>query len=195
MLHIKNKIKSLTYILFKHTFYKKIFKKVSIKARIYKPLQIDGPKNITLEKYCVISAQTWLAALAHGNTKNPTLTFNEGCKIGHFNHIYCTGTITFEKNVLTADKVYISDNLHEYENIEIPICKQPIKHLKAMIIGEGAWIGENACIIGANIGKGSVIGANSVVTKDIPDFCVAVGAPAKIIKQYNHTTKQWQKTY
>lgn len=50
-----------------------------------------------------------------------------------------------------------------------------------MVIGEGSWLGENVCVIGANIGKHCVIGANSVVTKDIPDYSIAVGAPAKII--------------
>ena len=190
-----NKMKSLCYVFFHHTKYMMMFKNISIKARLYKPLEIKGAKNIIIEQHCIIAEHTWLAAQAHGNTKTPKLTIKEGCKIGHFNHIYCTGTITFEKNVLTADKVYISDNLHEYQNIKIPIFKQPIKHLKPMIIGEGSWIGENVCIIGANIGKGSVIGANSVVTKDIPDFCVAVGAPAKIIKKYNQITKQWEKTY
>jgi acetyltransferase-like isoleucine patch superfamily enzyme len=47
-------------------------------------------------------------------------------------------------------------------------------------------------IIGANVGKNSVIGANSVVTSDIPDYSVAVGAPAKVIKRFNQDTKRWE---
>lgn len=54
---------------------------------------------------------------------------------------------------------------------------------KLFCIGEGSWIGENVCVCGANIGKHCVIGANSVVTKDIPDYSVAVGCPARIIKK------------
>ena len=60
-------------------------------------------------------------------------------------------------------------------------------------IGSGSWIGENACILGVIIGKQCVIGANSVVTKDIPDYSVAVGIPAKVIKKYNFETQQWER--
>lgn len=61
-----------------------------------------------------------------------------------------------------------------------------------MEIGEGTWLGENVCVIGAKIGKHCVIGANSVVTKDIPDYSIAVGAPARIIKQYNFKENVWK---
>ncbi|MBK9485746.1 MAG: hypothetical protein IPO01_11240 [Chitinophagaceae bacterium] len=93
-----------------------------------------------------------------------------------------------------ADKVYISDNLHSYENVDLPVIDQPIKQTNPVIIADGAWLGENVCVIGASVGKNSVVGANSIVNKDIPDYCVAIGSPAVIIKRYNATTKQWQKT-
>ena len=87
--------------------------------------------------------------------------------------------------MLTANNVYISDNSHDYENTEVPIISQPVKFKKRVQIGSGSWIGENVSIIGANVGKNSVIVANSVVTSDIPDYSVAVGAPAKVIKRVN----------
>ena len=49
------------------------------------------------------------------------------------------------------------------------------------------------CILGASVGKHCVIGANSVVTKDIPDYCVAVGSPAVVVKRYNTINKKWEK--
>ena len=113
--------------------------------------------------------------------------------IGNFNHIYSTHSIILHKDVLTADKVYISDNIHGYEDINIPIRKQPIVQKKEVEIGEGSWLGENVCVIGAKIGKHCVIGANSVVTKDIPDNCLAVGSPARVIKKYNFEKKEWIK--
>ena len=84
--------------------------------------------------------------------------------------------------------------MHCFEDINTPIKNQPIKQLKIVVIGEGCWIGEHVSIIGASVGKHSVVGANSVVTHDIPDYCVAVGSPARIIKRYNFDTKQWEKT-
>lgn len=97
------------------------------------------------------------------------------------------------RNVLTADRVYISDNIHKYEDIDMPIKDQGIIHKKDVVIGDGTWIGENACIIGASLGRNVIVGANSVVTKDVPDYCVVVGIPARIIKRYNGNTKQWEK--
>ena len=70
---------------------------------------------------------------------------------------------------------------------------QPIKHIGDVEIGDGSWLGENVCILGASIGRNCIIGSNSVVTKDIPDYCIAIGSPAKIIKRYNLKTKEWQK--
>ena len=60
-------------------------------------------------------------------------------------------------------------------------------------IGGGSYIGINAVIVGnVKIGNHCVIGANSVVTKDVPDYCVAVGSPAKILKRYNFETQLWE---
>ena len=191
-----DKFYSLLYLLLHHWRYKMMFGTINRKCRIFSPLRIDGAKNIFIKgKYTIIGRQTWLAAKTYNGNSSCKLEIGAGSKIGNFNHIYCTQRIIIEKNVLTADKVYISDNLHCYENIEIPIFMQPIKQLKTVVIGEGAWLGENVCVIGASVGRGSVVGANSVVTKDIPDYCVAVGIPAKVIKQYNHITKQWERKY
>jgi acetyltransferase-like isoleucine patch superfamily enzyme len=96
------------------------------------------------------------------------------------------------KKVLTADKVYISDNLHGYEDIHVPISEQPVIFKGEVSIGDETWIGENVCIIGVKIGKHCVIGSNAVVTKDVPDFSVVTGAPARIIKQYNQNTGNWE---
>ena len=127
------------------------------------------------------------------DTQHPILIIEDGSIVGNFNHIFATNYIRIGKNVLIADKVYISDNLHTYVNPNIPIMHQPIKQLNKVDIGDGTWIGENVCIIGASVGKNCVIGANSVVTRDIPDFCVAVGAPARIVKQFNPATNSWEK--
>lgn len=61
-------------------------------------------------------------------------------------------------------------------------------------IGDGTWIGTNVVIVGnVHIGKNCVIGANSVVSTNIPDYSVAVGSPAKVVKRYNFENKQWEK--
>ena len=156
------------------------------------PLRIDGSKAIYIGNNVTIQYKTWLGALpltaASGKAE---LIIEDGTSIGNFNHIFATKKIVIHKDVLTADKVYISDNLHGYENINLPIIKQAIVQKGEVEIGEGCWLGENVCVLGAHIGKHCVIGANSVVTKDIPDYSVAVGAPARIIKRYDFIKKSW----
>jgi len=188
-----NKLDSLIYYAFKYYWYRLIFKKVGRKTRILKPLRIDGGGNINLGSGVVIGKLTWLAAQPVNLGQKSNLSIGDGSRIGNFNHIYATSEIVIGENVLTADKVYISDNQHSFDLVDIPIWKQKIKQLKAVSIGEGTWIGENACIIGASIGRYCVVGANSIVKSNIPDYCVAVGSPAKIVKRYCFERKKWMK--
>lgn len=150
-------------------------------VRIYSPLKIDGFENIFIKDRARISEYTWLAAVPLTSNK-AKLVIGDSVQVGHFSHIYATKSIIIENDVLIADKVYISDNAHSYDDISLPIWRQPIRQLNEVVIGEGSWIGENVCVIGASIGRHCVIGANSVVTHNIPDYSVAVGAPAKVIK-------------
>lgn len=173
-------------------FYKPLFGRISYRSVVVSPLSIDGKNNIYLGN-AYIGYKTWLAAVPISKGNTCSLIIGDGCKIGHFNHIYSTGNIIIENDVLTADKVYISDNLHAYLDVDTPIHRQKIVQKNKVVIGEGSWLGENVCVIGASVGKHCVIGANSVVTKDIPDYCVAVGAPARVIKYYDTKSKQWVK--
>ncbi len=166
---------------------------VHITANVQSLLRVDGPENILIGPEAIVQQGTWLAAVPLTGAPTCQLRIGKGTVIGNFNHIYATRSIIIEDEVLTADKVYISDCAHGYEDVNTAILKQNIVQLKDVVIGRGAWLGENVCVIGASVGRGSVVGANSVVTHDIPDYCVAVGAPAKVIKRYNHTTKQWER--
>ena len=174
-------------------YYQCFFQHFGKHSRLVSPLAIDGAWNIRIGERVYVGDKSWLAALPLTGEKECLLELQDGVSIGHFNHIYATKRIVIEKNVLIADKVYISDNLHGYENIDIPIKCQPIIQHGEVVIGEGSWLGENVCVIGAKIGKHCVIGANSVVTKDIPDYCIAVGVPAKVIKIYDFEKKKWIK--
>lgn len=186
---IYSRIKYLPWIILA-LYYKCNYGSFSIKSRIIKPLRVDGKKNIYIMDNVIVQSYTWLASLPLTGDRSQ-LRIGRGCVIGHFNHIFATKSIIFHKNVLTADKVYISDNLHGYEDVETPIKDQPIVQNRTVEIGEGSWLGENVCVLGAHIGKHCIIGANSVVTKDIPDFCIAVGAPARVVKRFDFEQNIW----
>lgn len=179
--------KSIIYISINRFLFGSIGKMVFI----FSPLKIDGKKNIYIEDNVHIYYKTWLFALPITSGDKCKLKIGKGSTIGNFNHIVATHSIVIGDNVLTADKVYISDNIHNYDDIKVPIKDQKIFQKKDVQIGDGSWLGENVCVIGASIGKHCIIGANSVVTKDIPDYSVAVGVPAKIIKRYNFELQKW----
>lgn len=169
-------------------FFKSIGKGVSL----FYPLRIIGAKYMSIEDNVMIQFRANLSAVKI-HEEDPFLLIKKGTTIGNFSHIVCSKKIIIEEDVLTADKVYISDNLHNYEDINMPIHTQPLIQKSEVIIGARTWIGENVCIIGAKIGKHCVIGANSVVTKDIPDYSVAIGSPAKLIKRYCFDTNKWRR--
>ena len=160
---------------------------------IYKPLYVTVTTS-PISDNVYVQYKSWLASESLTGNGEALLKIGNGCVIGHFNEIYSTHSIVIENHVLTADRVYISDNIHGYENIEIPILHQPIVQKKEVRIGEGSWLGVGVSVIGASIGKHCVIGSNAVVTKDIPDYCVAIGIPARIIKRYNPEVGKWLRT-
>jgi len=135
-----------------------------------------------------INRYAWLM----GNKQEKcTLKIGNGTVIGHFSHIIANKHVVIGENVLVADKVFISDCTHEYSDVLTPVIRQPIKTLDSVTIGDGSWIGENVCILGASVGKQCVIGSNSVVTHSIPDYTVAVGNPARVIKRFDFSSQSW----
>lgn len=190
-------IKGIVYApmrIIKFIINKSRYGSISWRTYIERPLRIEHKKNIYLGANVCIASYCWLSANPKvAGIRDAKLIIGDGCAIGDYAHIYATKEIQLEKYVLLANYVYITDNLHGYEDINVPVIKQPIVQKQPVHIGEGSWIGEHACIIGASIGKHCVIGANSVVTHDVPDYCIAVGAPARVIKRYNFDAQKWEK--
>lgn len=114
-------------------------------------------------------------------------------------HITGLKRVEIKDNVLIASRVYISDCSHgqyteEKSSSVDEIMNERKLWSKSVVIDKNVWLGEGACILpGTTIGKNSIIGANSVVTKNIPENCIAVGAPAKVIKKYNIKKRIWEK--
>lgn len=164
------------------------------KSYIALPFRSGNTKDIFIGSNVCISGGAWIDCFREhaGKKWNPRLEIGDGTYIGNRSHIMVVGNMKIGRNVLVADKVYISDNLHGFEDINMPISAQPLKHAP-VVIDDEVWLGENVCVLpGVTIGKHSVIGSNSVVTKDIPPYSVAVGSPAKIIRQYDEKTGRWE---
>jgi acetyltransferase-like isoleucine patch superfamily enzyme len=149
-------------------------------------------KGVVIRPYC------WIAAMINDlpikNAFDPWIEIQDGVSIGRFAHITISNGLVIEKNVLITEGVLISDTIHGYEDIHTPIIKQRMYNRGSIRIKEGAWIGNGARIVGSvTIGKNSIVGANAYVDKDVPDYCMVGGIPAKVLKLYDHNTKQWVK--
>ena len=162
-----------------------------------KRFQVQAGKNVYIGKHCSLKGKHHIT-LEDCVTVRPyaqiwsgggTVRIGKGSEIGERCRISISNSLEIGKKVLLSPNVYITDCDHEYRNIDIPVIDQGIvQRGQSVSIGEGSYIGINAVIVGnVKIGKHCVIGANSVVTKDVPDYCVAVGSPARVIKNIAKT--------
>lgn len=154
--------------------------------------QVWNPQRIYLGSNLWIGDKVWLAVSS--NRADSKLVIQNKVRIGRFSEIYALQNIILEDGVIAAENVYISDNTHTYNDINKFIRDQEVEYTGDVVIGSGTWIGRNVCIISCKIGKNCIIGAYSFVKHDIPDYCIVVGNPARIIKRYNPDTQNWEKT-
>jgi len=113
---------------------------------------------------------------------DPVVRIGDRCLIGRGSGIVGHLAIDIGDDVWTGHYVYITDQNHGYDDPRLPISKQSQPE-RPVIIGDGSWLGHGTVVLpGAHIGRHVVIGANSVVTGEIPDFSVAAGAPARVIR-------------
>ena len=123
------------------------------------------------------------------------IIIKDGVSIQQNCHITCAKNIYIGRDTAIASNVTITDIDHPYSDINTPPEHQPII-VNSVKIGDDCKIYNNSVILpGVSIGKHCVIGANTVVTRDIPDFCIAVGSPARIVKRYNPISRRWEKTH
>ena len=163
---------------------------------VYPPFHSWNIQNVHIGDSVNIFGGGWVQTVPEylKDKFEPELEIGDGTYIGHRCHIIVCDKMNIGKNVTIADNVYITDNLHGFEDISCGVMPQPLKVPGPVSIEDEAWIGERVCIMpNVTIGKHSVIGANSVVTKDIPEYSVAAGIPAKVIKRYNKDKNEWEK--
>lgn len=163
---------------------------------IFKPIWVDRKRDfirigngVVIRKYARINCYpAWNAE----KNNEPVITVGNNCNIGQRLSLLAGGKITIGDNVLIASDVLITSENHSIDPEDEKYYKDQPLRCADVEIKEGCWIGEKVSILpGVSIGKKSVIGAGSVVTKSIPDYCIAVGSPARVIKQYDFEKHSW----
>jgi acetyltransferase-like isoleucine patch superfamily enzyme len=175
--------------------------KIDLPRRILNPEKIFFGDHVWLGPGCFIAAvkEYPSVSLRHPDKHHDAQTFSPQIHIGH--RVTSSGNlviggvhqIDIGDDVMFAFNVTILDNLHGFAHPYEPYKYQPLQRIAPVQIGRGCWIGQNAVILPAvKIGEMSIIGANSVVTHDIPERSIALGAPARVVKQWDDTSREWR---
>ena len=191
MLHLCSRIQTRLFTLLLSTQ----FKAAASGARISPPFRCYGLNQIVLGQGVQIERDCWLQTIPDENQDNEAkLVIHAYSGIGMGASISAVRKVVIGEHVLLARNVYISDHAHAFENIAEPIMHQGINNIAPVSIGRWTWLGQNVVILpGANVGEHCVVGANSVVNSSIPDFSVAVGSPARVVKRLNRKNCLWER--
>lgn len=172
--------------------YTKIFHRSARLIRL--PCTIRGAKYIRLGSGFVAGRYCRIDALSDCERQ---IVIGSNCQINDSVHIAAIESICIGDNVLLASRVFITDHQHgdysgDDQSNPIEIVAKRRLSSKPVKIFDNVWLGEGVVVMpGVTIGENSIIGANSVVTKDIPENSIACGVPAKVIKVYDFASGSW----
>ena len=194
---MNNKIIKKIHWLLHEYFMNRSFKKFGHNSYLTRPYMLTNPQCIVIEENVVIRGYSRIEAIVHdGYTKfNPAIKIGKNTKIEQYFHVGACELVEIGENVLIASRVFISDHNHCFSDINIPIKQQGITAGGKVVIERNVWLCEGCVILpGLTIGRNSVVGANAVVKRNIPPYSVAVGIPAKVIKQFDFNLGKWIAT-
>lgn len=170
--------------------YKACFRKFGNLSYIGKPICLEGVKRVEIGRKCRI----YPGARIETHGKNGHIVIEDNVAIGQNFHITSSGSsLVIGENTTILGNVFVTNIDHDYRQIGVHILKQ--KYLiHETRIGKNCFIGYGVAIqAGTILGKQCIVGTHSVVRGKFPDYCVIVGAPARVVKRYNHETGEWDK--
>lgn len=161
---------------------------------MHPPALVIGHHLIQVGDDVVIHPRAFFSVIDQhrGKSYGARLVIGDRVKIGFDISIACAGSVTIEDDVLISDRAFIGDTYHDYRDVSVPVLEQGLAEPRPVTVGRGSFLGINAAVLpGVTIGENACVGANAVVTKDVPPRSVAVGNPARVIRQWDGTA--WVK--
>jgi acetyltransferase-like isoleucine patch superfamily enzyme len=143
----------------------------------------------------ILERDSWLNIPTIPASMDPVILIGDHCRLGRRCVISAKNRIDIERNVIFGPSALVMDHNHSFEDVTAPISQQGVTPGGTIRIEEGSWIGYGAAVICNQgelvIGRNSVIGANSVLTRSVPPNSVVTGNPARVVKQFDHAKGQW----
>jgi lipopolysaccharide O-acetyltransferase len=162
---------------------------------------IRGLAHIRMGRNFHAGRGLWLDAVTryHNQRFSPQIIVGDSVFMSDWVHVSATSRVEIGDHCLFGSKVFVSDHTHgSYSAVAdspaIPPPDRPLGIGSYVVIRNRVFLGDGVVVLpGVTIGSGSIIGANSVVSRDIPANVIAVGAPAKPVKEYNLGKGIWQR--
>lgn len=161
------------------------FREIGNGTVIMPPLRVSGEARIRIGNRGFVGPNCWFQVLREpsGESTQTVITIGDRAAFAGYCTISAVESVVIEDSVLIARYVYIADHSHRYEDPLKAIRDQGVDKVAPVRILGGAWLGQGVVVCpGVTIGRNAVIGANSVVTADVPHWSVAVGAPARVVR-------------
>lgn len=184
---------------------KKIIKEIFFRPRLGKmgsnsfillPRKITNKKFVEVGRDCQIGKSLVLEAITNHGTQqfSPGVSIGDNVYIGRYCQIFCIDSIKIEDGCVLSEYIYMSDSAHGFDPNAGLIMQQDLVSKGPIHIGKNTFLGYGVSVMpGVSLGENCVVGINSVVTLSFPDFSMIAGSPAKLIKTYCQSRKEWIK--
>ncbi|PMH74635.1 acetyltransferase [Vibrio cyclitrophicus] len=190
----KNGFISTCYLAFCWLLTKILYRKQKI---IRFPFEVRGRKFISFSRS--LSTGRYCRIEAYSKLNNKVLSFGDNCQINDNVHIVASENVTIKNNVLIASRVFISDLNHgsysgKFQSHPYELAAKRTLSSSPVLIENNVWLGEGVVVLpGVTISENVIVGANSVVSKNLEANAIYAGNPARLIKKYNFDTKLWER--
>lgn len=156
------------------------FASMGARSRLSLPVQLVGSERIEIGSRVYFGPGCWLLTHDPGGR----LEVGDDTSIAGYCVLSAAASVRIGRSVLFARNVYIADHRHGFELADTPIIDQPLQDIRPVVVEDGAWLGQNVVLLpGVTVGRGAVVGANSVIREDVPPRSVVAGAPGRLIRR------------
>jgi len=148
-------------------------------TRVASGARLHGVERMELGRGVYVGPDSWLQTIGDGR-----LVVGDRVSLSARVTLSAVASVVVEDGALLAGGVYVADHDHAFDRSDLPVRDQGVANVAPVVIGAGSWLAQHVVVTsGVRIGRGTVVGANSVVTTDLPDRVVAVGAPARVVRE------------
>jgi len=161
------------------------------RSRLGRCRMLTNPRSIRIGRRVLVRGGARLEAVGDCVDGRAKIVIGDGTTAQFDFHCGAAESVVIGKDVVIAGRVYITDHDHRFDLVGAPVADTDQLVTKPVVIGDGAWLGEGCAVLkGVTVGERAVVGANAVVTHDVPPWTVVAGSPAKIVRRIEHNEEE-----